>query len=189
MNKKSNYDIYKIVEQVEETKICDEVNCNQEALYSAPKSPGSKEKYTFCLKHIKAYNKRWNFFAGRSQKEIYDFYKNDFFDGRPTKPFSEGNFSHIKFNFTYKINKNSFKFTKENNSRFNNEKKIVSKEINKSLKVLGLELESSKKVLKKRYKELVKKFHPDINKTLSDKEKKIKEINKAYQVLLEYYRI
>ena len=44
----------------------------------APKSPNSKEKYSFCLSHVKEYNKRWNFFAGKSQSQIYDYQKNDF---------------------------------------------------------------------------------------------------------------
>ena len=63
-------------------KICDEVNCQEIGEYEAPKTPNGKEKYTFCLKHIKIYNKRWNYFAGKSQQEIYDFQKNDFFEGK-----------------------------------------------------------------------------------------------------------
>ena len=35
------------------------------------------------------YNKRWNFFAGKSQNEIYEYQKNDIFEGKPTKPFSK----------------------------------------------------------------------------------------------------
>ena len=51
-------------------KKCDEINCDQAGEYYAPKSPNSSEKYVFCLKHIKLYNKRWNYFAGKSQNEI-----------------------------------------------------------------------------------------------------------------------
>ncbi len=60
------------------TKQCDEKGCNEEGSFIAPKSPNNREKYFFCLKHIKLYNKRWNFFAGKSQAEIYNFQKNDF---------------------------------------------------------------------------------------------------------------
>ena len=67
----------------------------------APKSPNSNEKYIFCLEHIKEYNKRWNFFAGKSQNQIYEYQKNDFFIGRPTRPFSKGHSSKIKFEFEY----------------------------------------------------------------------------------------
>ena len=54
------------------------------------KSPNSKEKYTFCLKHVKEYNKRWNFFVEKLKNQIYEYQKNDFFIGRPTRPFSQG---------------------------------------------------------------------------------------------------
>ena len=56
-------------------KKCDEKGCNEDGKFIAPKSPNSGEKYFFCLKHIKLYNKRWNFFAGKSQREIYNFQK------------------------------------------------------------------------------------------------------------------
>ena len=38
-------------------KQCDEKGCNEEGNFIAPKSPNSNEKYFFCLKHIKLYNK------------------------------------------------------------------------------------------------------------------------------------
>ena len=38
-------------------KKCDEKGCNEDGKFIAPKSPNSGEKYFFCLKHIKLYNK------------------------------------------------------------------------------------------------------------------------------------
>ena len=58
---------------------CDEKGCNEEGNFIAPKSPNNNEKYFFCLKHIKLYNKRLNFFAVKSQSEIYKYQKNDIF--------------------------------------------------------------------------------------------------------------
>ena len=37
--------------------------------------------------------------------------------------------------------------------------------------------------LKARYKKLVKKYHPDVKNNINNKEKKMKEINKAYKTL------
>ncbi len=55
--------------------------------------------------------------------------------------------------------------------------------IEKALKIFSLSDDFSEKILKKRYKELVKKYHPDLNRSLK-KDSKIKEINNAYNFLL-----
>ena len=150
----------------------------------APKSPNSNEKYFFCHDHIKLYNKRWNFFAGKSQKQIYDFQKNDFFEGRPTRPFSQGYGSKIKFEFKYDLDHEKIKFKRRNKFIFNNNKKNNSK-ILKALEIFSLNDDFNEKMLKKRYKELVKKYHPDLNRNFLNKDSKIKEINNAYNFLLQ----
>ena len=40
-------------------------------------------------------------FAGKNQKQIYDYQKNDFYQGRPTSPFTNGKSSKIKFEFDF----------------------------------------------------------------------------------------
>ena len=42
-------------------------------------------------------------------------------------------------------------------------------------------------MIKKAYKKLVKKFHPDINKENKDAEKIFKDINQAYRILLKKF--
>ncbi len=184
MKKKSNKPIFLESNDGKKIRLCQEKNCFNEGEYIAPKSPNSKEKYFFCLEHIKIYNKRWNYFAGKSQKQIYDFQKNDFFEGRPTRPFSYGYDSKIKFEFEYGLNHEKIKFKKKNKSFFCNNKKSNSK-VQKALKLFSLSDDFSEKILKKRYKELVKKYHPDLNRSFLNKDSKIKEINNAYNFLLQ----
>ena len=43
-------------------KLCDQNECQEVGIYPAPKNYLLKEKYYFCLQHIKEYNSSWNFF-------------------------------------------------------------------------------------------------------------------------------
>ena len=67
----------------------------------------------------------------------------------------------------------------------NSEPKKNNSRLEKALKIFSLNNDFNEIKLKKRYKELVKKYHPDLNKNFLNKDNKIKEINKAYNILLE----
>jgi len=56
--------------------------------------------------------------------------------------------------------------------------------IQKALKTLQLSSFVSLNDIKERYRELSKKFHPDLNS--KEGEEKFKEINQAYKILREY---
>ena len=72
---------------------------------------------------------------------------------------------------------------------------IDFKEIDESRKILGLGRAATLKEIKKAYKELVKKYHPDKSNSASDNndpndpgncDERMKEINKAYEILMNY---
>ena len=49
--------------------------------------------------------------------------------------------------------------------------------------ILGVKKEASQDEIKKSFRHLARKYHPDLNKGSKDAEEKFKEINEAYQVL------
>lgn len=59
-----------------------------------------------------------------------------------------------------------------------------SKEIEKARKILGITKSASENEVKRIYKSLVKKWHPDINKTKEAKNK-IQKINHAFQIIMK----
>ena len=51
-------------------------------------------------------------------------------------------------------------------------------------KILGVERNASEADIKKAYRKLARKYHPDLNKdNLKEAEEKFKEVNEAYHVL------
>lgn len=60
---------------------------------------------------------------------------------------------------------------------------VAFKQIHHSLEIFGLPVLVSIKEIKKRYRELSRKYHPDLNKSKGDE---MYKINEAYKVLLAY---
>ncbi len=50
-------------------------------------------------------------------------------------------------------------------------------------KILGVDKNSDKKEIRKKYRKLARKYHPDLNKGNKDAEKRFKEVQEAYEVL------
>lgn len=156
--------------------LCEQSNCDRPGLYKAPKTISSKEHYNFCLEHVKIYNKRWNFFAGKSQKEIYDYLKNEIYQNKPTRPMSEKIHSKIKFDYSYVFEE---KFEEIENKQKNNKKS----DLDNALDLFNLQVPFTVSQLKKKYNVLVKKNHPDIHGGDVKKESLLKKINIYYKNL------
>lgn len=157
---------------------CDQLGCKKKGDFKAPKSISSDETYNFCLEHVKQYNRRWDFFAGKSQNEIYKYLKNEMYQNKPTKPMSEKVSSKINFEFDFE---NFFdekkKFSKTQNT--NN----VNDEISAALELFKLDIPFKINQLKQRYNILVKKNHPDLHGGDEKKNNLLKKINIYYKKL------
>ena len=165
--------------EINQKRLCDQIGCNKVGEYRAPKSPGSSEKYCFCLFHVKAYNERWDYFAGMSQTEIYRFQSQEALSNRPTRPLSENVSAKINFNFDFNFEQ-AGNFSKKSKRKLN-----FNQEINEALEIFNLDPPFSGLELKKHYKLLVKENHPDLNGANPEKEKLLKKINNCYKVLIK----
>ena len=176
-------------EKNKEFYFCDKKNCDLEGKYKAPKSKiNLKDYYFFCLKHIKEYNKSWDYYKGMSVNQIELSLRQDVIWNRPSWPTngSSRNFNNIINN----ILNNNFIFTPEN-EKFNNKNSNKIAGLNfsanekKCMEILSIQLPITLEKIKSSYKKLVKKYHPDINKDDNNAEKKFKEVNSAYKTLLK----
>ena len=91
--------------------ICDWENCNETGSYKAPVEKDNSKKYRLlCLKHIKIFNKNWNYFENMNDQEIEFFIKSDLTWHKSTKTFgSSDNFFNILWNNALDDKLNIFK--------------------------------------------------------------------------------
>ena len=162
--------------------ICEWENCMEVGNYKAPMEKDNSKNYRWlCVEHIKLFNKNWDYFDGMNQNEIEIFLKSDMTWHRPTQKFgSSDNFFNILWNNALNDKFNFFKHEKNINSL--NEKKLSEKDID-AFKIMELELNASWPIIQKKFKTLVKKFHPDKNSGNKQFEDKLKRITLAYSHL------
>ena len=162
--------------------ICEWSNCNESGEFKAPLEKDNSKNYRWlCEEHIKLFNKNWNYFDGMSQDEIEKFLKSDLTWHRPTQKFgSSDNFFNILWNSALSDKFNFFK-EGENINNLNNIK--LSEKDKDAFKIMGLEPNTDWSIIQKKFKTLVKKFHPDRNSGNKQFEDKLKKITLAYSHL------
>ena len=162
--------------------ICEWENCKESGKFKAPQEKDNSKNYKWlCKEHIKLFNKNWNYFEGMSQDEIEGFLKSDLTWHRPTQKFaSSDNFFNILWNNALSDKFNFFKQEKMTNG-FTVRK--LSEKDKDAFRILELELNADWLIIQKKFKTLVKKFHPDRNAGNKKFEDKLKKITLAYSHL------
>jgi len=162
--------------------ICEWEDCNESGKFKAPLERDNSKNYRWlCEKHIKVFNKNWNYFAGMGQNEIEDFLKADVTWHRPTQKFgSHDNFFNILWNNA--LNEKFNFFRQEKNVNKLNGKNLSEKDKD-ALRIMDLELNVDWPTIQKKFKTLVKKLHPDRNSGNKQLEDKLKKITLAYSHL------
>tara|TARA_Y100000996_G_scaffold403306_1_gene376150 strand:- start:442 stop:954 length:513 start_codon:yes stop_codon:yes gene_type:complete len=161
--------------------ICEWSKCKKIGVYKAPVEKDNSKKFRLlCLEHIKAFNKSWNYFSDMNDREIEDFIKSDLTWHKPTKSFgSSENFFRILW-----VNALDDKSSIFKNSVFKNfNRSKLSDKDKDALKILGLKNETNWSDIQKRFKMLVKKYHPDKNQGSKKYEDILKKITLAYSQL------
>ena len=172
-------------------KICDHSECDNLGEYKAPKSRSTlNQYYIFCLKHVSEYNKSWDFYRGLSVDQIELSMRKDTVWDRPSWPL-KGNPNKIMDQLNDFLTDDFTLFEKDKEIRDFLKNKLIDENLtpdeNKSLKALELNIPISVEEIKKKYKKLVKIFHPDVNANNKEAEIKFKEITEAYKILLKKF--
>ncbi len=140
-------------------RICDFTDCSEKADHPAPKAPFSEEKWWFCQDHAAEYNRNWDFFQGMSDAEAKKYAKEDH-----QKAAGYGQSS--AYSWGGGTDDDGFTRTERD-----------------ALDLLDLNGDEDWPQIKKQFRKMAKKYHPDHNKNDKEAEKKFQQINTAYEIL------
>jgi len=141
-------------------KMCDYQGCPEVGECPAPKAPFSEDKWYFCKSHAAEYNRNWDFFQGMSNEEAKRHMKND----------EQTADSYAKTD-TY----DSWGGAADGEGMTKNERIAYD--------VLELDTPTTAAELKKAYRMMAKKYHPDVNLNDPVAEQRFQQIQIAYDLL------
>jgi DnaJ-domain-containing protein 1 len=161
---------------------CDHPGCDAAGDYRAPRDRAHlRDYYYFCLDHVREYNRKWDFFAGFNQDQMYQQMRKDTAWERPTWP------AMAPLRLEKRLHDFIRKFTKDTHENAPPPTNKPSAEA-AALDTLGLMPDADQKTIKKRYRELVKRYHPDTNPDNPKGAERFKRITQAYDILKTQWR-
>ncbi len=171
-----------------EIRSCEMPGCCETAEHKAPMHRGLNEFHHFCTEHVREYNKAWDFFSGMSNADVQDHMRKSRYGDRPTWKYgvngSHEDFIRDKVNKEYNYSDNEPRH-KKHGTRAENGGYALSQNSpeHEAMAIMGLAPPVTLGGIKKRYKDLAKKHHPDLNFGCKKSEELLKTINMSYTIL------
>ncbi|MBX6327821.1 MAG: DnaJ domain-containing protein [Pseudolabrys sp.] len=170
----------------DDAPVCEWAGCKEKATHRAPKGRGREREYwRFCLAHVRAYNQSYDFFAGMSDAAVMAYQKDAITGHRPTWRMGTGR-SRARPDFGGYAADPFGLFGEglraERRARTETSRPVRNAE-RKALDTLGLDVGATKAEVKSRFKQLVKRHHPDANGGDRSTEDRLVEIIQSYNYL------
>lgn len=172
----------------EDGPLCDHAGCRRKGEFRAPKGRDHEgEFYRFCLDHVREYNQSYNYFAGMSDAAVQSYQKDALTGHRPTWNVGvtgAGLAPDSKLDAATLLRARLERLRKAREAAAAAEnKRVVGKAALKALEALGLDETADKTLVRRRFKELAKRLHPDLNEGDRSREEKLRAIIDAYNYL------
>ncbi|SDR28838.1 DnaJ domain-containing protein [Pseudovibrio sp. Tun.PSC04-5.I4] len=173
---------------------CEWDGCDQPGTHKAPKGRDHEGQYFhFCVDHVKAYNKSYNYFSGMDDDSVRSYQRDSMTGHRPTWKMgvnSQADAANARDGSRTDIGQDGISDPHDflgggaGGSRESKEpqRKVLALE-KRSFETLNLRVTARGAEVKSRYKELVKIHHPDANGGDRSSEDRLREIIQAYNVL------
>src|SRR5947207_1559696 len=170
------------------TPLCEWPGCSIGGTHRAPKGRTREREYwRFCLEHVREYNHSYNYFAGMSEDAVARYQKDAVTGHRPTwrMGFNGGadGFHAHDSNDPFEVLRELGTGPRARVERPAPEARTVRNAERKAFDTLGLEVDAAAAAIKARFKELVKRHHPDANGGDRSLEDRLREIIQAYNYL------
>lgn len=175
------------------TRLCEKPGCQGSGDHRAPKSRATlNEYYWFCLDHVREYNQAWDFFRGMLPDQIEAYQRATLTGLRPTWKMHDrlkdpkadfyfrGAFVDPFVIFDDGPRAQPTPTVADATNRNGTSTRRLSRMQLASLETLNLEPEATLQDVKARFKELVKRFHPDANGGDRGAEERFRQVIKAY---------
>jgi hypothetical protein len=168
-------------------RACEWHGCKETATNRAPKGRGGDKQYwNFCLKHVREYNQSYNFFAGMNDAAVLAYQKDALTGHRPTWKMGTGKRFERPDLRGVGDGGDPFELFGEGlraEQQAQAEARPVRNAERKALEVLSLEIGATPVEVKIRFKQLVKRYHPDANGGDRSTEERLVEIIQSYNYL------
>jgi DnaJ domain len=172
-----------------EAPVCQWKGCGSAGLYRAPMGRGREGQYLrLCLEHVREFNASYNYFAGMSNAEVEAYQKDSLTGHRPTWRVGANSWAHgtqrgMDGGFGRRFADPHDLFVWRAGRAGEPQRRSLKPLELKSLEALGLTTAAERQEIKARFKELVKRHHPDANGGDKRSEDKLREIIQAYNYL------
>lgn len=172
----------------DEGPACEWVGCKNKATHRAPKGRGREKDYwNYCVGHVRQYNQNYNFFTGMNDDQVRAYQKDALTGHRPTWKMGTGKRgakadmggADDPLGMFHEINGRTSRPGPSKKA----ENKVIRNVERRALEVLGLDIDATPKDVKARFKELVKRHHPDANGGDRSSEDRLVEIIQSYNYL------
>lgn len=166
--------------------------CSEVGAHKAPAGRGREGQYLmFCADHVREYNASYNYFLGMSDEQVAKFQQDAITGHRPT--WKTGMGDGLKSGATpsaadlkrARVNDahGFFAYRAKREASSDAPRRYVKPLDRKALEKLHLPEQATKDEIKARYKDLVKKHHPDVNGGDERSAEALREIIAAYNHL------
>lgn len=177
---------------------CEWPGCQAAGGHRAPKGREEKQYWNFCLPHARDYNASYNYFQGMTVDEIARWQKDSIVGHRPTWKMGQGGTGAATerssgarlrrdpkdpFGLFREMGGMGAKARADAKAPSTDETRVIRNAQRKALETLGFEANATAAEVKARFKDLVKRHHPDANGGDRSTEDRLREIIQAYKYL------
>ncbi len=170
-------------------RLCDAAGCPHKADVRVAKSPRElQEKLWLCAEHAREHNRQWNFFEGLSETEATEARQAGFYGDRPTWSMGRNDRARASARArgpadmadAFGLFRDAARAQAQSPHRDGRQLPRLQAQ---AFKTLGLPFSAPAAEIRRRYAELVRRYHPDANGGDRSAETQLSEVVRAHQIL------